>query len=164
MRPIWYADNRDLVKWGLLVHLARANSLKTIVQVPYRRPEKSRVHFTFQNQQVPIPKRVWYFFRDLKQIERLGDQYGLEIKVILDEFKPSDRKHYSAKIVQQLKCCPHPLILFLDPDTGLEPKNLKATHTSEGEVQRRLVGALSSRLASLLPTCTSREGMDRVCL
>ena len=131
MREIWYADNRDLVKWGVLVHLARANSLKTIVQVPYWRPEKDRVHFTFRNRRVSIPDQVWHFLRDLKQIERLGDQCGLKVQVLLDQFRHADRKRYSAHVVRQLKRCARPLLLFLDPDTGLEPNQRKVTHTTE---------------------------------
>jgi hypothetical protein len=43
MREVWFADKRDLIKWGVLVHLAHKYDLKTIVQVPYLRPPKKLV-------------------------------------------------------------------------------------------------------------------------
>jgi hypothetical protein len=135
MREIWYSDNRDLVKWGVLVTLARANSLQTIVQVPYWRSERKRPHFSFKQKRAPIPDEVWTFFRDLKQIERLGDQCGSKIKVIRDQFTHTNRKRYSDSLIQQLKPCTRPLLLFLDPDTGLEPNHRKVTHTSEEEIR-----------------------------
>lgn len=134
MRDIWYADDRDLAKWGVLVHLARAHSLKTIVQVPYWRPEKNRPHFTFRKHRESVPEEVWGFFRDVKRIERLGDQCGLKVKVLVERFKHADREPYSAYIGQQLRRCARPLLLFLDPDTGLEPKNPNVTHTTKKEV------------------------------
>jgi hypothetical protein len=39
MRTIWFGDRRDLLKWGLLVHLAHEKQLKTIIQVPYLRKD-----------------------------------------------------------------------------------------------------------------------------
>ena len=38
MKDTWYGDNRDIVKWGTLAHLAARESIKTIVQIPYLRP------------------------------------------------------------------------------------------------------------------------------
>ncbi len=35
MKDTWYADQRDLVKWGTLAHLAERRSLTAIVQVAY---------------------------------------------------------------------------------------------------------------------------------
>ncbi len=33
MRNTWYADQRDVVKWGMLAHIAERHSLAAIVQV-----------------------------------------------------------------------------------------------------------------------------------
>jgi len=38
MRDKWYADNRDLVKWGVLLTLAERHAAKHILQVLYYRP------------------------------------------------------------------------------------------------------------------------------
>lgn len=138
MREVWFADNRDLIKWGVLVHLARTHELRTIVQVPYWRPEKARPHFMFCNKRLPIAKEVWQFFRDIRRIEKLGDESGIKVKIISDVFKHADRNSYSDSISRHLKDkdCVRPLLLFLDPDTGMQPKKLSVTHVTECEIGR----------------------------
>jgi hypothetical protein len=37
MRPKWYGDNRDLVKWLVLINLAEMNTAKRILQIAYFR-------------------------------------------------------------------------------------------------------------------------------
>ena len=37
MQDTWYGDHRDVVKWGTLVHLARSEEIRTIVQVAFLR-------------------------------------------------------------------------------------------------------------------------------
>ena len=37
MRDQWYADNRDLVKWGILLRLAERYATKHILQILYYR-------------------------------------------------------------------------------------------------------------------------------
>ncbi len=36
---MWYGDNRDLVKWSVLVHLAKMNTAKRILQIAYFRDD-----------------------------------------------------------------------------------------------------------------------------
>jgi len=38
MRNQWYSDNRDLVKWGVLLEVAGRHRAKHILQVLYLRP------------------------------------------------------------------------------------------------------------------------------
>src|SRR5271169_3122065 len=40
MRDRWYGDNRDLVKWATLLHLAHTNRVGTILQVAMYRADK----------------------------------------------------------------------------------------------------------------------------
>jgi len=35
MKNCWYADNRDLIKWSVLMHLAIVNSASRILQIAY---------------------------------------------------------------------------------------------------------------------------------
>ena len=37
MRDKYYTDKRDLIKWGVLLHLAEEYSLQRIIQVAYLR-------------------------------------------------------------------------------------------------------------------------------
>ena len=38
MRDRWYADNRDLIKWGVLFRLAEKYEAERIIHVVYYRP------------------------------------------------------------------------------------------------------------------------------
>jgi len=136
MREVWFADNRDLIKWAILVHAARTYGLKTIVQVPYWRPENTRPRFCFGNDRVAVVDDVWRFFRDIRSVERLGDQVEMTVKVIAEEFSHTNRDAYSDCISRQLKSCTRPLLLFLDPDTGMAPRTTRITHVTETEVAR----------------------------
>ena len=37
MKDIWYSDNRDLVKWSVLIKLAELCDVKQILQIAYFR-------------------------------------------------------------------------------------------------------------------------------
>jgi len=135
MRDLWYADNRDLVKWATLWHIAREHSLRGILQVPYWRPEKGRPCFRFGTDRVRIADEVWNFFRDIRHIEKLAHKLGVWVKVHAEAFDPADRASYLASVLDHVRECPRPLLVFLDPDTGLEPKDSRDKHTTAREIR-----------------------------
>lgn len=144
MREVWYSDNRDLVKWATLIHVARVHQLRSIVQVPYWRPEPIRPQFVFQNARTAVPDEVWLFFRDIRQVERLGKKCGIDVRVVIDQFSPADRGAYAQAVKRHLQKSHRPALLFLDPDTGIEPKTASVKHTTReentsywGELQKR---------------------------
>lgn len=94
MRHLYYADNRDLVKWAVLLQIAHTHDLRSIIQVPYLRVGKQH-RFMFGDVQIPIQKEVWDFFRDIRQIVRLGEQCGVPIEVITETFGHKNRRDYS---------------------------------------------------------------------
>lgn len=87
MRDTWFADNRDLVKWGTLAHIAARENLNLIVQIPYFRTG-DRPPLNSQNAPVSIHSTVWDFFRNVTAVERLGQQLEREIIVMADPFNP----------------------------------------------------------------------------
>jgi hypothetical protein len=135
MRDKYYSDDRDLVKWATLCHIALEYELRTILQVPYWRPEKAYPHFNFKGKHVPIPSKVWTFFRNIHSITRLGPKIGLSITVIDQEFDPDQRQAYVSEIKTRIQNAGRPLALFLDPDTGLQPKRCRPEHTAITEIQ-----------------------------
>ena len=137
MLELWFADQRDLIKWGVLVKLARDKELSSIVQVPYLR-KKGPPHFCFDNERVQVAREVWHFFRHIKSVERLGKKLGVTVKVIDEEFSPTaeGRKAYLDCIDRHLQACKRPLVLFLDPDTGLEPTKATVKHATKSEIKR----------------------------
>lgn len=138
MRDLWFSDNRDIVKWAFLVHLARTHKLKTVIQVPYWRPEVMEHKSIIGNQSAAIDDGVWSFFRDIRHAERLGQHCNVAIKIFREQYghPASARNMYAQGLSQYLDACERPFLLFLDPDTGLEPAKCNITHTSKSEVER----------------------------
>jgi len=115
MRDQWYGDARDVVKWGVLVHLAQSYSMKRILQVAYFRPSKWG-QLEIDGQKHPIPTPVINHFRNVRNILKLPCEPRVE--VIDSPFE--DRDQYEQVITVEV-ARQHPCIVFLDPDTGLEP-------------------------------------------
>jgi len=133
MRAHWFSDHRDLLKWSVLLHLAEKHGLRNILWVPYLRFENDRPTFRFCDERVKVQDAVWEFFRDMKRIEALACE-GTEIAVVWEEFDHKRRSEYSSKIADGLLSLKRPLLVFLDPDTGLAPKSPKEKHVTDAEV------------------------------
>jgi len=122
MQPLWYGDRRDRVKWGALSYLAERFDLSPIVQVAYCRDEDDRkLELRDGHRKIAIPKAVWNHFSDLRDIERLGRATGRRIVVIDESFQERQRREYVKHVIDKLKQHPRPMLLFLDPDTGIQP-------------------------------------------
>lgn len=134
MQGLWYGDRRDRVKWGALIHLAKPGRIRTIVQVAYFRHGAEPMLQTDEGD-VPLPIEVWNHFSDLRHIERLGDVTGKTIIVLDQPFDPVTRHKYIGLIVSKLKEIESPKIVFLDPDTGIEPKNAKPEHVTKQDIR-----------------------------
>ena len=62
MRDTWYSDNRDLLKWGVLLTLAERFAAKHILQVLYYR-STDWAGIELDGEQVPLPPAVIQHFR-----------------------------------------------------------------------------------------------------
>jgi hypothetical protein len=131
MKDIWYADNRDLVKWSVLVKLAQIHQAERILQVAYFRPSEFS-NIEIDGQQYQLPKEVISQFRDVRNI--MGMNAGVLVDVFDKEFE--DRKVYQKAVNEYIssyrkeKC-----IIFLDPDTGLQPRKPGLKHVLNTEVK-----------------------------
>lgn len=135
MRARWFGDDRDIVKWTALLHLAREHSLSYIIQVGYFRADE-RPSVTVGDGQISIEDAVWSFFRDPSSISALGAATGIPIAVISAEFDPHHRDAYVEMVHERLRASrPGSVLLFLDPDTGLEPARAAAEHVSRSELR-----------------------------
>lgn len=135
MRNKWYSDNRDLVKWATLTYIAKTYGLYTILQVPYLREEDPYPNFSFSEKYLPISQEVWEFFRNMNDVARLGDQLGISVNVVASKFNPKDRNAYISKVKMEMDKLKRPFLLFLDPDTGLEPAQCNPKHTAIIEIK-----------------------------
>jgi len=130
MRDIWYADKRDVVKWATLLHLADTNKASDIIQVAYYRPD-SWPSLDVDGRAVPLSSDVLNHFRSVRN--GLGTQTRFNIHVWNDEF--SDRDSYTRTVASRIaEHGDRPLVVLLDPDTGLEPARPALEHVREAEV------------------------------
>jgi hypothetical protein len=134
VRDVFYADNRDLVKWGVLLHLARQFGAGRILQVAYYRQERRWVQVEIDGRECPIPDEVIKHFRDVHDILRLNASASLSARIdLLDSQFSNDKRAAHLKeiaaAIGMSKC--RPCIVFLDPDNGL---GRKVTHVRAGEL------------------------------
>lgn len=130
MRDKWYADNRDLVKWGVLLTLAKRHGVTHILQVLYYRPTEW-APLDVDGQQVPLPQEVIRHFRNAASVTAIDPTVNVE--VMAEGFE--DRVAYHAAALKRISSRPSlPGIVFLDPDTGLEPRTPTLDHVLEAEL------------------------------
>ena len=133
MKDQWYADNRDLIKWGGIVDLCNTTGIKSVMQVAYYR-ESSWLQLRFDRKNEDIPKEVIEHFRDIEDIKRLGKKVGITIDVLKSEFSNSAREAYTKSICRRIQKQTQQQIVFLDPDNGLSPQKAKAEHVTREEI------------------------------
>ncbi len=135
MRHEWYGNDRDVVKWSALIHLAQREAAASIVQVAMRRPDGAEPPLHTSRGKVSAPAEVTTHFRDLDDIRRLAAATALTIEVMADPFV--DRRRYFGRVVERVR---EPrdaaLILFLDPDIGVVADRPGPEHVSSEEVAR----------------------------
>ncbi len=132
MKNKWYSDNRDLVKWSILIHLAKLTSAAKILQIAYFRHDKFDP-VEIDGEFFGIPTEVTSHFRDIHKIEGLSSQIGIHVFDMVFE----NRDEYLLQALSFMKSFANErCIVFLDPDTGLEPAHPDLTHVLEKEIKR----------------------------
>ena len=135
MKDVWYADDRDIVKWGGLVHLCSEKGIKNVVQVAYYRKYQWQ-KLLFDEAQIDLPEQVIKHFRDIEDIKRFAYPTGLNIEVIKKDFSHGTRMDYHRDVCKRIDSLKGPKIVFLDPDVGLAPNKGTARHVKPDEVSR----------------------------
>ena len=97
MKDIWYSDNRDLVKWSVLIKLSQIYRMDKIIQIAYYRD--SEFHgIQIDGQNHSIPSEVINHFRKIHNIENLRT----DIEIIIFDEVFEDRKDYHANLIKFL--------------------------------------------------------------
>ena len=134
MKDVWYADDRDIVKWGGLVYLCLEKRIKNVVQVAYYRRQPWQ-KLLFDKAEIDLPGQVIkHFRRDIEDIKRLAHRTGLTIEVIKKEFSHGIRMDYHRYVCKEIDRIKGPKVVFLDPDVGLAPNKGTAGHVKPDEV------------------------------
>ena len=129
MRDRWYADNRDLIKWGILLRLAGSFEASRILQLAFYRPSKFG-QLVIDGQAHSIPQEVIAHFRNLRTIGSISS----EIRVTVFDSVFEDRPTHLQEVLALLPAFGRErCIIFLDPDTGLEPQNPSLDHVLNDE-------------------------------
>lgn len=81
-----------------------------------------------------MPVGVWEHFSSLRHIKRLGRATGTKISVLDELFDPLKRGDYIASVVRRVKAVQSPKIVFLDPDTGIEPATARPEHVAKADL------------------------------
>ena len=154
MRDQFYGDNRDLVKWGVLLELARRYRAKHILQVLYLRPS-SWGRLEINDERVELAPAVVQHFRNTASVSTI--QCPAEIEVISENF--GSRTDYLGTLLQRIRLRTQlPGIVFLDPDTGLEPHNAGPEHVLESELTEIWHALSSGDILAFYQHQTNRDG------
>ena len=154
MRDIWYADKRDLIKWGVLFHLAESFEAARVLQFAFYRPSDFG-RLVVDGQQQDIPEEVIAHFRNLRTIGSVGS------KVRVTVFDPvlEDRAAHLQAILALLRAFGQErCIVFLDPDTGLEPRAPSLDHVLASEARTIWKAMKSGDLFAFYQHQTNRAG------
>jgi hypothetical protein len=117
MRDIWYSDNKDLVKWAVLFGLAKKAAADRILQVAYWRPSDFP-QVRLDNDPFDMAPEVIGHLRDIRNIASLHSK--VRITVIDSLF--DNREMYLSSVLSHISGFSNErCVVFLDPDTGLEP-------------------------------------------
>jgi hypothetical protein len=127
MRAKWYGDKHDLVKWSTLLELAHRAGVQKVLQVTCLVPDgyKGTVDeraLLVEDFGAEIADVVWQHFRSLESITELGAKPGVEVTLVPDEYPVpiAERDDYFEMVAEKwLRPDRGPMIVFLDPDTGL---------------------------------------------
>src|SRR6266852_3832994 len=135
MRNQWYGDHRDIVKWGTLMHLAHAHSLRLILQVAYLRHNHDVPLIKSACGEEEVRQEILKHFRDIHLIKGLAKSTGIEIEVFDRYFAAKLRDEYTADVVSHIKkITTTPCVILLDPDTGLSTNRSSSAHVTPDEV------------------------------
>jgi hypothetical protein len=134
LRESWYGDNRDLVKWAALLHLASEYAVQCIVQVAYLQSSNPPI-LEAGNVETAVPSAVWRHFRGLQQIQNLARVCGLTISLVDWPFSHRVRAQYAERLTKLLAEQGSPKLVLLDPDTGLAPERYDARHVTRADVK-----------------------------
>jgi hypothetical protein len=156
MKDEWYGDKRDLVKWGSLLLLAEQHRLSRILQVAYYR-SSTWASLEIDGVEHALPASVVAHFRDVRSVRRLSG--GVQIDVV-DVPLECGRTEYIKAVVSAATSARERKLVFLDPDTGLEPARGKGgpTHVLEQELQAIWTCLRPHDILALYQHQTNRNG------
>lgn len=154
MRDLWYADNRDLIKWGILLRLAGRFEAPRILQLAFYRPSEFG-QLIIDGQSHNIPESVISHFRNLRTIGSISSEIRVTVYDPVFEDRPT---HLQAVLALLPAFGRERCIIFLDPDTGLESQNPSLDHVLNDEVRNIWTNIKNGDVFAFYQHQTNRAG------
>lgn len=130
MKDKWYGDNRDLIKGSVLTYLCDKFEAHKIIQIAYYK-ESDFSSISIDKESIKVSQEVKDHFRNILNAVHIESKERI---VIFNE-PFVDRPSYLKAAIAFIKSFSSKLcIVFLDPDTGLEPQNFGYQHILNDEV------------------------------
>lgn len=130
MKPEYYGDKRDLIKWAVLYHIAEQFNCKIILQIAYYRDSRFG-NVVLDGKEKEIPSEILEHFRNLQNVTKIKSDFKVDVFDELFKNRKEYLKSVKAKIAKHNQ---ERLIVFLDPDTGLETEKPKMEHVLKTEL------------------------------
>lgn len=124
MQDYWYGDRLDLIKWGVLLRLAERCDAGRILQIALNPRTKSFGRLVIDGEECEVPQEAIAHFRNLRIIGSISTKTQVTV------FDPilQDRASHLKAVLAFLSAYHHErCVVFLDPDTGLQPQKQKPT-------------------------------------
>lgn len=134
MKDTWYADNRDVCKWGGIVYLCKQEAINLVIQVAYYQKDK-QPKLELDGRELDFPDEVLEHFRNIDRIQNLAQRTGISIEVINDEFTHNTRIDYHVRLRRKLGMLKEHKLVLLDPDNGLAPTKPGPEHVIESDIR-----------------------------
>lgn len=133
MRDKWYSDNRDLIKWSVLLLLSRSFDAMRIVQIAFLNPSDYG-SVEIDGKSYDMPPEVLSHFRDMTTVAGLSDSPRISV---FDAPFQNRADYLNAALNYVAFFSDERCIVLLDPDTGLEPNGGgDAKHVTEKEARQ----------------------------
>ena len=128
MQDFWYGDKLDLIKWGVLFRLAECFEAGRILQIAFNPRTMKFGRLAIDGEDRDVPPEVIAHFRNLRKIGSISSKTQVTVFDPMFQERASHLKAVLAflSVFRQERC-----IVFLDPDTGLEPP--KQTQKKQGQ-------------------------------
>lgn len=121
MQDFWYGDKLDLIKWGVLLRLAERFGAGRILQIAFNPRTMKFGRLVIDGEEHDVPPEVIAHFRNLRTIGSISSKIQV---TVFDPLFQDRASHVKAVLAFLLAFRQERCIVFLDPDTGLQPQKL----------------------------------------
>lgn len=161
MQDFWYGDKLDLIKWGVLFRLADRFGARRILQIAFNPCTMKFGRLVIDGKEDDIPPEVIAHFRNMRTIGSISS------KIAVTVFDPmfQERAPHLKAVLAFLAAFPQErCIVFLDPDTGLQPQKQKPSrsHVLISEARAIWDAMKSGEVFALYQHETNKAGQEWV--